>query len=134
MTKRRVSDAEIDRAMAPHDTIVPASGFVSAVMARVHEEASATRPLAFPWLRALPGLAAIACAFVWALVTLPPASAPVRLAPEWLASENPLGLAAVVTVASLALAWALLRAAPMLGARRDRKPGFLVNIGETRFL
>jgi len=118
MTKRRMSDDEIDRAMAPQDTIVPASGFVSAVMARVHEEAAATRPLAFPWMRALPGLAAIAVAFVWALVSLPPAAAPVQLAPEWLVPDGPVGLAAVVTIASLGLAWGVLRAAPVLGARR----------------
>jgi hypothetical protein len=122
-----MSDDEINRAMAPQEAIVPASGFVSAVMARVHEEAAATRPLPFPWLRALPGLAAIAVAFVWALVSVPPAAAaPVRLAPEWLVSDGPIGLAAVVTAASLTLAWALVRAVPMVGARRRvQEAGFL---------
>jgi hypothetical protein len=113
-----MSDDEIDRALSLQDTIVPASGFVSAVMARVQEDAAATHPLAFPWLRALPGLAAIGCAFVWALVALPPSASPVRLAPEWLLSEGPIGLASVVAIASLGIAWGVLRAAPMLGARR----------------
>jgi hypothetical protein len=113
-----MSDEEIERALAMQDTIVPPSGFVSAVMARVQEEAAATRPLAFPWMRAAPGLAAIAWAFVWALVTLPPAGAPVRLAPEWLVSDSPIALASLTTIASLGIAWGVLRAAPMLGARR----------------
>ena len=51
-------DDDIDRLLGADDGITPSSGFLRAVMAAVEREAAAPRPLAFPWLRALPGFAA----------------------------------------------------------------------------
>lgn len=55
---------ELDRMLATRDEIVPSSGFVASVMDAVRSEAAASEPtpfppLAFPWLRALPILAAL---------------------------------------------------------------------------
>lgn len=54
-----LSDAQVDCALAaPHDAILPSSGFADAVMAAVAEEAAAPAPIPFPWKRAWPLLAA----------------------------------------------------------------------------
>ncbi len=55
-------DRQLQRSLGP-DTpqLTPSPALTHAVMARVHAEAEASagpRPLAFPWRRALPGLAA----------------------------------------------------------------------------
>jgi hypothetical protein len=56
--------------LASEAEIVPSSGFLSAVMERVKEEASAPAPIPFPWKRALPGLALVAGVFGWMGVEL----------------------------------------------------------------
>ncbi len=61
---------ELDRTLSGEADIVPSSGFVSSVMAAVHREASAPPPIAFPWKRALPGLAAGAVAFLVMIMVL----------------------------------------------------------------
>jgi hypothetical protein len=46
----------IEKILATEEELVPTSGFLSSVMERVQEEASAPPPIPFPWLRALPAL------------------------------------------------------------------------------
>ena len=53
---------EIDRILADDEQIVPSSGFLASVMDAVETEAALPPPLAFPWLRALPGLLALVAA------------------------------------------------------------------------
>lgn len=55
---------DLDRILSGENGITPSSGFVSGVMDAVRREASAPAPIPFPWLRALPGLAAGVVAFV----------------------------------------------------------------------
>ena len=54
---------DLDRMLANEEEITPSSNFTASVMQAVEREAAASRPLEFPWLRALPG-------FVAALVAL----------------------------------------------------------------
>jgi hypothetical protein len=56
---------EIDRILSTEDHILPTSGFLSAVMERVREEAAAPPPIPFPWKRALPGFVLAAGVFGW---------------------------------------------------------------------
>lgn len=54
---------DIDRMLADDEEVVPSSGFEASVMETVLQEATAPPPLAFPWLRALPGFIALLVAF-----------------------------------------------------------------------
>jgi hypothetical protein len=65
-----VDQIRIDEILATDEELVPSSGFLSAVMERVQEEASAPAPIPFPWKRALPGIALVAGVFVWLGVEL----------------------------------------------------------------
>jgi hypothetical protein len=60
-----MTDENIDRILAHEEPLVPSSGFVSAVMERVREEAAAPPPIPFPWKRALPGLVPAAAVLGW---------------------------------------------------------------------
>jgi hypothetical protein len=55
----------LDNILASEEAIVPSSGFLSAVMERVHEEARMPAPIPFPWKRAIPGFVLIAAVFGW---------------------------------------------------------------------
>ena len=44
----------LDRILSAEEELAPSSGFVSAVMERVREEAAAPAPIPFPWKR-VPG-------------------------------------------------------------------------------
>lgn len=66
----------LDAMLASEDEITPSSGFLSAVMERVQEEASAPPPIPFPWKRALPGVALVAGVFGWMGVELVRAGIP----------------------------------------------------------
>jgi hypothetical protein len=55
----------LDAMLALEEEITPSSGFLSAVMERVQEEASAPPPIPFPWKRAVPGIALVAGVFGW---------------------------------------------------------------------
>jgi hypothetical protein len=59
---------ELDRVLSEEADIVPSSGFVASVMEAVVTEATAP-PLAFPWKRAWPLVAAFAALLLW-LVSL----------------------------------------------------------------
>jgi hypothetical protein len=52
--------SKIDEILFSEEEIVPSSGFVTSVMERVLDEASAPPPIPFPWKRALPGFALVA--------------------------------------------------------------------------
>lgn len=54
---------DIDRLLS-EDEIAPSSGFLASVMDAVEREAARPERMAFPWLRALPGLLAAAAALV----------------------------------------------------------------------
>jgi hypothetical protein len=45
----------LDRILGAEEELAPSSGFVSAVMERVREEATAPKPIPFPWKRVVPG-------------------------------------------------------------------------------
>ena len=55
--KPEADDAAIDRILAAEEELIPSSGFLAATMERVREEAACPKPIPFPWLRALPGIA-----------------------------------------------------------------------------
>jgi hypothetical protein len=67
---------ELDAMLASEEEIRPSSGFLAAVMERVEEEASAPKPIPFPWLRALPGVVAVVGVFGWMGVELVRAGVP----------------------------------------------------------
>jgi hypothetical protein len=45
----------LDRILGAEEELAPSSGFVSAVMERVREEAAMPKPIPFPWKRVVPG-------------------------------------------------------------------------------
>lgn len=55
---------DIDRILAKQETIVPSPHFLTSVMRAVAQEAASPPPLAFPWVRALPGLLATLAAVI----------------------------------------------------------------------
>lgn len=57
----------IDRALASEDELIPSTGFLSAVMDRVREEAAAPPPIPFPWKLAVPGLVLLAGVAGWGI-------------------------------------------------------------------
>jgi len=61
---------KIEEILSSEEELMPSSGFLSAVMERVSEEAAAPPPIPFPWKRALPGMALIAGVFGWGAVEL----------------------------------------------------------------
>lgn len=60
----------LDRILAGEEEIAPSSGFVSAVMERVREEAAAPAPIPFPWKRVVPGAVLALGGVVWIGVQL----------------------------------------------------------------
>jgi hypothetical protein len=61
---------EFDNIVAGEEEIVPSSGFVASVMEAVRQDAEAPQPIAFPWIRALPGLIALGVAFAMLIVAV----------------------------------------------------------------
>jgi hypothetical protein len=55
----------VDRILAAEEELIPSSGFLTAVMERVKEEAAAPPPIPFPWKRAIPGMALAAGVLGW---------------------------------------------------------------------
>jgi hypothetical protein len=55
----------IDPILANEEDLIPSSGFLTATMERVHEEAARPKPIPFPWLRALPGIVVAVAALGW---------------------------------------------------------------------
>ena len=66
----------IDQILANEEELIPSSGFLASVMEKVHEEATAPRPIPFPWVRALPGIILAAAVFGWGAIELVRAGLP----------------------------------------------------------
>ncbi|MGB3394042.1 MAG: hypothetical protein WA956_06995 [Stenotrophomonas sp.] len=58
---------DIDRLLGSEEQISPSPDFLASVMRAVEREAALPMPLAFPWVRALPGFAAVVIAVSGAL-------------------------------------------------------------------
>jgi hypothetical protein len=112
----------IERALRQEERIEPSSDFSLQVMAAVRQEAALPPPIAFPWRRALPGIAACAVLIAAGGVMLLRSAAQLRLAPPppaWfhLPALEPSALltseagALVLTVAALAGSYLLTRLA-----------------------
>ena len=56
---------QIHRILASEEPILPSSGFLTAVMDRVEDEARMPAPIPFPWNRAVPGILLAAGVFGW---------------------------------------------------------------------
>jgi hypothetical protein len=77
----------LDRILRAEEDLAPSSGFVSAVMERVREEAAAPKPIPFPWKRVVPGAAVAVGGVVWigvqvarqGLTRMPDLGSPVEL-------------------------------------------------------
>jgi hypothetical protein len=67
---------EIGRILATEEELVPSSGFLSAVMERVREEAAAPAPIPFPWKRAIPGILFAVAVLGWGAFELVRAALP----------------------------------------------------------
>ncbi len=63
--KPETDDAAINRILTAEEELIPSSGFLAATMERVREEAAMPKPIPFPWLRALPGIALGVSLFGW---------------------------------------------------------------------
>jgi len=62
-----VTPEDIDRMLADDEEVVPSTGYEALVMEAVLRELTTPPPLAFPWLRALPGFMALLLAFAVAV-------------------------------------------------------------------
>ena len=63
-------DAEIEAILAGEEELLPSSGFLSVVMARIEQEAAAPPPVPFPWKLAVPGILMAAGVFGWGTIEL----------------------------------------------------------------
>jgi hypothetical protein len=119
-------DDDLDRILSDQEEILPSSGFATSVMDAVRREALAP-PIAFPWKRALPGLAVLVLALAFAVVEVLAQSGRVAAAPSHLetwrsvlapvveaaitAGGHWVGLALLLTFASVKLSKRLVRIA-----------------------
>jgi hypothetical protein len=71
---------DLDRALSSEPEIRPSPAFLRSVMAEVEREAALPPPIPFPWLRAMPGIAAavavVALVMVNAISTVTGADTP----------------------------------------------------------
>ena len=65
-----MKDELLDRILATEEQLIPSSGFAASVMERIREEATAPRPIPFPWKQAIPGIALAVGVFGWGAVEL----------------------------------------------------------------
>jgi hypothetical protein len=107
----------IDEILAADEELVPSSGFLSAVMERVEEEARMPAPIPFPWKRAVPGFVLAAGVFGWAGVEMVRAGIPamepglpttVQIPPGLVQPLEQVGWVALALALSLA-SWLLAR-------------------------
>jgi hypothetical protein len=75
-------ETEIGQILAGEEELMPSSGFASAVMDRVQQEAALPAPTPFPWMKAIPILLLATGAVGWGVVELVRISLPVL---SWLA-------------------------------------------------
>jgi hypothetical protein len=109
--------SRVDEILATEEELEPSSGFLAAVMERVHEEARIPAPIPFPWKRALPGFVLAALVFGWVGVELVRLGVPAIKQTSLVAPHFPPGLVqpmqqagwvALALVTSLA-SWLLAR-------------------------
>jgi hypothetical protein len=109
---------DLDRWLADEEPIVPSSGFTASVMDAVAREASAPPAIPFPWTRALPGLASLVVAllatvagtlFLGSRQMADAARAIVEHVTPGSGHAGSIAAALMVTAASLAWSWRLLR-------------------------
>jgi hypothetical protein len=65
-----MKDELLDRILATEEQLIPSSGFAASVMERIREEATAPRPIPFPWKQAIPGIVLAVGVFGWGAVEL----------------------------------------------------------------
>jgi len=63
-------DAKIDHILTTEEELIPSSGFMTAVMERVEQEATVPPPIPFPWKRAIPGILLTTGVFGWGAVEI----------------------------------------------------------------
>ena len=107
-------DNELDRILSGEPEIQASPMFAAKVMRAVEREAAALPPIAFPWKRAVPGLALALLAVVYVLLRSAPAPASTEIPVAWVDSARQLGLgwlaaAFAITAAALALTKRLCR-------------------------
>jgi hypothetical protein len=61
---------EMDRILAGEEELLPSSGFASAVMERVRQEAALPAPIPFPWMKAIPVLLLAGGGICWSVVEM----------------------------------------------------------------
>src|SRR4030095_1461340 len=114
---------ELDQVLSGEKNVMPSAKFTKSVMDAVWTEAATPPPIAFPWTRALPGIAAGVFASMWIIIegfrlyATQTGSTSIlgtwieRLTP-WIARADVAGLrwvlvALLLTTACLALTWRL---------------------------
>lgn len=118
---------ELDRILSEEE-ILPSSGFAGAVMDAVRWEATAPPPIAFPWKRAVPGLAvagltvAMVLFAAVALLFRGPAEAPTPL-PPWTTAVGSMVEAVLKAeghwaLGALLVSYVCVKLAMSFGARR----------------
>jgi hypothetical protein len=112
--------------LSSEEEILPSSGFVAAVMARVQDEAGAPPPIPFPWMRVLPGFALVAGVIGWVGVEAMRAGVPAMQQQALAAPHLPTGLAMPMEQAGwVALALGLSLASWLLARRLAGQSGLL---------
>lgn len=96
-----MTESEFDRIVANDEKIVPSSGFAQSVMDAVRQEAATPKPIPFPWVRAVPGLVAIAIILVAIAVSSHGSSAE----PQIRNNLSPVVVAAMQAVTSPVTIW-----------------------------
>src|SRR5580658_9600195 len=118
--------SRVDKILATEEELVPSSGFLAAVMERVHEEARMPAPIPFPWKRALPGLVLAALVFGWAGVELVRLGVPAIKQTSWVAPHfAPALLHPMQQAGWVALALATSLASWLLARRLAGRSGLL---------
>jgi len=98
---------ELDQILSAERNVEPSSNFAKSVMDAVKLDASAPQPIAFPWVRALPGLAAGLFAWMWIIIEGFHLYVPERttvLPSSWIERTTPL----IARVEHSGAAWILL--------------------------
>lgn len=118
--------SKVDEILANEEELAPTSGFLAAVMERVHEEARMPAPIPFPWKRALPGFVLAVLVFGWAGVELVRLAVPAFKQTSWVAPHFAPNLShPMQQVGWVALALATSLASWLLARRLTSRSGLL---------
>jgi len=108
-------NAPIDSILS-EDELVPSSGFLAAVMDRVHEESRTPPPMPFPWKRAIPGFVLASGVFAWGGFELVRTTGPELSAAVVASPHLPLVVAQSLGRPLEAAGWLVVALAASLGA------------------